>query len=119
MEHENVASAETVGTAQRPLSFGEAVAALKEGKMLMREGWNGKHLFVFMQVPAMVPGNIVPKMSSLPDLVKEEFAKRDVLGVSGLKYKNQFAIVDAENNIQGWIASSGDVLGIDWYIYKS
>lgn len=35
-------STETVGTANQLVSFGEATKALKEGKRVQRQGWNGK-----------------------------------------------------------------------------
>lgn len=33
------------------MNFEQALAAIKEGKKLSRFGWNGKDLFVSMQVP--------------------------------------------------------------------
>ena len=58
------------------VTFAEAVQAMKEGKMAQRAGWNGKGLFVFMQVPSTIDPQIVPKMQSLPQSVKDEFVKR-------------------------------------------
>jgi len=55
------------------MNFGQAIEALKEGKRVQRTGWNGKGLFVFMQVPSTINREIVPKMQSLPQSVKDEF----------------------------------------------
>ena len=32
-------------------TFGEAIEALKEGGRVAREGWNGKNMFLELQVP--------------------------------------------------------------------
>lgn len=42
--------------------FGGALVAVKAGKMISRQGWNGKGLFVFQQIPSEIPKEIVPKM---------------------------------------------------------
>lgn len=33
------------------MDFGKAIQLLKEGKKLAREGWNGKGIFIKLQVP--------------------------------------------------------------------
>jgi hypothetical protein len=114
------------------LDFGEAIKALKQGKRVARAGWNGKGLFIFMQVPATIPMEVVPKMQSLPDSVKDEFRKRfeigslndlsayppgvDPIEMNAIKYKNQIAMVYPDNTIYGWVASPSDVLEEDWCI---
>lgn len=113
---------ETVGTANQLVSFSEATKALKEGKRVQRQGWNGKGMFIFMQVPSIVPANVIPKMSSLPQSVKDEFQRRIEVGWGGLeyeggiKYQNQIAIVYPNNNIYGWVASPSDILENDWIV---
>ena len=110
---------ETVGTANQLVSFGQAIKALKEGKRVQRQGWNGKGLFIFEQVPSVVPSEIVPKMTSLPQAVKDEFVRRFETNESdrqGIKYQNQLAMVYPDNNIYGWVASPSDVLENDWII---
>ena len=100
------------------LNFGQAIEALKDGKRVSREGWNGKGLFVFMQVPSTISGEIIPKMQSLPDTVKAEFAKRinEDLSIKPISYKNQLAMVYPDNTIYGWVASPSDMLEEDWCI---
>ena len=94
-------------------SFGEAISAAKEGKRISREGWNGKGMFVFMQVPSEVPESIIPKMSSLPNDVKAELVRRG----GSIRYQNQLAMVYPNNNIYGWVASPSDCLESDWCIH--
>jgi len=104
------------------VSFGEAIKALKEGKRVQRSGWNGKGLFVFMQVPADIDIEIVPKMQSLPQSVKDEFVRRfenpenEVHLFENIGYRNQLAMVYPDNSIYGWVASPSDVLSEDWII---
>jgi hypothetical protein len=94
------------------LNFGQAIEALKQGKRVARKGWNGKGMFVFQQVPSEISEDIVPKMQSLPQSVKDEFAKRG----GSIRYKNQLAMVYPDNTIFGWVASPSDVLEEDWCI---
>jgi hypothetical protein len=101
------------------MDFGKAIEALKEGKMVQRKGWNGKGLFVFMQVPARIGKPIVPKMQSLPQSVKDEFAKRfndPTREIDAIYYENQLALVDTENFISGWAPSVSDSLAGDWIV---
>lgn len=93
-------------------SFGQAIEALKQGKRVSRKGWNGKGMFIFQQVPSEINEDVVPKMQSLPQHVKDEFAKRG----GGIRYKNQLAMVYPDNTIYGWVASPSDVLENDWCI---
>jgi hypothetical protein len=94
-------------------NFGQAIEALKQGKRVTRENWNGKGMFIFMQVPSEISEEIIPKMQSLQKSVKDEFAKRDI---GGIRYKNQLVIVYPDNTIFGWVASPSDVLEEDWII---
>lgn len=101
------------------LTFGQAIEALKEGKRVSREGWNGKGLFVFMQVPSEIGKDIVPKMQSLPQSVKDEFQRRfenESEQINAIYYSNQLALVNTSNLITGWSPSTSDALSIDWFI---
>jgi len=99
---------------QTNLPFGEAIAiAARHGKRISREGWNGKGMFVFVQVPSTVPEEIVPKMSSLPQDVKAEFVRRG----GPISYCNQMALVYPDNKIYGWTPSPSDALASDWCVH--
>ena len=93
-------------------SFGEAIKALKDGRRVSRKGWNGKGLFVFMQIPSNIGIDTIPKMHSLPDHVKESFGKRR----EGIRYSNQLALVSPDNEVSGWAPSTSDALADDWII---
>ena len=101
------------------MNFGQAIEALKEGKKVQRTGWNGKGLFVFMQVPSTINREIVPKMQSLPQSVKDESERRfndPNEQIDAIYYDNQLALVNPSNLITGWAASVSDSLANDWVI---
>ena len=107
---------------KKQVSFGEATKALEEGKMVQRIGWNGKGLFIFMQIPANIDvATVVPKMQSLPQSVKDEFVRRKANNGNSadhysIRYRNQIAMVYPDNMIFGWSPSVSDTLANDWVI---
>ena len=109
----------TVGSGNNLVDFGEAIKALKQGKRVRRKDWDGQ--FIFMQVPSEVPAEIVPKMSSLPNSVKDEFERRfkdSNQQIDAIYYNNQIALVNQSNLITSWSPSVSDVLSEDWLILK-
>lgn len=87
------------------MKFGEALEAVKEGKLIARSGWNGKGMFVFQRPEDWLSTDmIVNKVKSLPDSFK--------------KYVNDYYdIKDANDNIvNGWLASQSDMLADDWMV---
>lgn len=96
------------------LNFGQAIEAAKEGKMIAREGWNGKGMFVFKQIPADIGLDIIPKMQSVPDSVKAKMVRDGVT----LKYTNQMALVQPDGRVDSWVASSSDTFAEDWMIVE-
>lgn len=96
----------------RETCFAGALKALNEGKRITRAGWNGKGMFVFMQVPSTITIDIIPKMQSLPQSVKDEFVRRN----ASISYSNQLAIVKEDSSINGWAPSVSDALAMDWLV---
>ena len=109
-------------------NFNDVMEALKKGKIAVRSDWNSKGTFIFMQVPAEIPMEVVPKMQSLPEYVKEMFKFRhesgkipggtffDPILLNTIRYKDQIAIVYPDNTICGWSPSVSDTLAEDWII---
>jgi hypothetical protein len=101
------------------MNFGQAIEALKEGKKVQRMGWNGKGLFVFLQVSSTINREIVPEMKSLPQSVRDEFERRfndPNEQIDSIYYDNQLALVNPSNLITVWAASVLDSLANDWVI---
>ena len=73
---------------QAPRNFGTAIAALKNGYKVSREGWNGKGMWLALQVP-------------------DEHSKMS------LPY---IYMKTADDKLVPWLASQTDVLAEDWKI---
>lgn len=69
------------------MDFGAALAALKNGAHIAREGWNGKGMWLALQVPdahskmqrpyifiSSVNGELVPWVASQSDLLADDWA---------------------------------------------
>ncbi len=124
--HPKVAQPDTVGTAEQvelaerlgrdPGGFESILTHLVEGSAVRRRSWpEGR--FVFRQVPSEVPAAIVPKMSSLPDGVKEIFGEKE------LHYRGQLALAtpggDGSYYITSYQLSGIDLLAPDWGLYSN
>ena len=70
------------------MNFGDALSALKEGKRVSRTGWNGKGMWLEMQVP-----DAHSKMT-LPYIYMKT----------------------AQDDLVPWLASQTDMLAEDWGI---
>jgi len=68
------------------LTFSVALEKLKDGKRVSREGWNGKGMFLELQVPdefskmslpyiymSVVGGDLVPWLASQTDMLAEDW----------------------------------------------
>lgn len=88
--------------AYRPIdgmTFGLAIEALKMGKKVARAGWNGKGIFIELQVPDQYS-----KMSS-PYIF---------IDTTGLQSDNP----DAPRSRVPWLASQTDTLAEDWRVVE-
>lgn len=98
------------GVAGYSSSFGGALAMLKDGLAVTRDGWNGKNMFVVKQIPATIGLDIIPKMQSLPQRAKDILLTRQ----QEIKYTNQMLIVNAEGRADSWVPSVSDLFAEDW-----
>ena len=110
------------------LNFGQAIEALKQGKRVAREGWNGKGMFIFER-PAdeLEIGFIIDKVKSLPQSVKDFFQHtvnssandetKQYLSSVKVKFGAYLCMYAADGSIvNGWLASQTDILAEDWVI---
>lgn len=97
------------------LNFGSALEAMKQGKLVAREGWNGKGMFILKQIPAVIGTDVIPKMQSLPQDAKDVLLSRD----QSISYKNQMLIVNKDGRADSWVPSSSDCFAEDWYILEA
>lgn len=81
------------------LSFGDAVAALKEGLRVARAGWNGKGMWLIY-----IGGN--------------EYDVDAPLRFNTTELSPYVAMKTADNKLVPWLASQTDVLAEDWQIVE-
>lgn len=68
-------------------NFGEALDRLREGKKVSRVGWNGKGMWLALQVP-------------------DEHSKMS----------NPYIYIVSRSGLVPWVASQTDVLAYDWLV---
>ena len=85
------------------MTFGEAIAAMKDGEKVARAGWNGKGLFIFL-----VPGSHF------------EVSRPPLLGIfpegTPIDYHAHIDMKTAQGYIVPWLASQADMLSDDWIL---
>jgi Protein of unknown function (DUF2829) len=87
------------------LNFGQAIEALKQGKRVAREGWNGKGMFLFL-----VPGSTF-KVNRPPLLgIYEEGTE--------INYHSHIDMKTADDTVVPWLASQTDMLAEDWMVVE-
>ena len=84
------------------MNFGDALAAVKDGHVIARKGWNGKGQFVYL-----ISGQ---------DLSRGlHYGYGEYEGEP--TFTDVLAIKTTHNQIQvGWLASQSDMLADDWYV---
>lgn len=87
------------------MDFGQAITALKQGKKVGRQGWNGKGMFLYY-----VPANSYPATRNTLNTMVGVFPDDMV------PYGAYIAMKTAQNNVIPWLASQTDVLSEDWEI---
>lgn len=91
------------------LNFGQAIEALKEGRRVAREGWNGKGMWI-----ALGEGNPALEADKFWNPHTRAFAEQNGGTAEVLPY---ILFKTADNKIlMGWLASQTDILAEDWVI---
>lgn len=88
--------------------FGEALARLRDGKRVCREGWNGKDMFIYLTLGSEVAtsdlkGNAGIFLATAPSPIF-------INGHIDMKAADGSIVV-------GWLASQTDMLACDWKEY--
>jgi len=86
-----------------PPDFGGALRALRDGKKVMRSGWNGKGMFVYL-----VPAASYPAQTGA---AKEFFGENAMV-----PYNAYLAIKNVDYTISTWVPSVNDCLADDWHV---
>lgn len=97
------------------MNFGKAIEAMKEGKKVARQGWNGKGMFiVYMPSLYLPPYNTADTARKVNDRTAKWIGEDVPLDCQGY-----FAMFTALKQWQpGWLASQPDMLSEDWQIVE-
>lgn len=87
------------------MNFGQALEAIKEGKLVAREGWNGKGMFVFLVKGSTFTVNRAPLLGIFPEGTE-------------INYRPHIDLRDAEGKIVPWVVSQSDVMAEDWVVVQ-
>lgn len=92
------------------MNFGEAIEYVKTRSYIARRfNWDDD-TFIFAQIPANINEEIIPKMQSLPDVVKREIIEA---GFTSLDYQNQICKFD--NGVITYYTPTGnEIFADDW-----
>lgn len=85
------------------MAWGDAIAALKQGQAVARQGWNGRGMFVYL-----VEANQYPAQTGV---AKAYFGAK-----AKVPYNAYFAIKNVDGTVSTWVPSVNDNLGEDWYV---
>ncbi|AWW31861.1 hypothetical protein DN752_17935 [Echinicola strongylocentroti] len=114
------------------LDFGWALSAIKAGKPVTREGWDGKVMFVFMRPSDSLTADfVINKVKSLPKCVKDFYfsqfsfsegeSKRGNGPAQSEVHFNPYLCMKAADGtiVNGWLASQTDLFAEDWQLFRS
>jgi hypothetical protein len=94
------------------MNFGQAIEALKEGKKVAREGWNGKGMYLTLQ-----EGSEINALDARGGAALARKNEKD-LPVK-IKICPHIDMRAADGSIViGWLASQTDMLSEDWQIVE-
>ena len=102
------------------MNFGQVIEALKEGKSVIRNGWNGKGMFIYLNRGShdfsSKDGETVEIVSEIDGVSAVLFDGGDKGTVTRLPNLNMRTATGS--TVTGWLASQTDLLAEDWGIVE-
>lgn len=92
------------------MNFGKAIERVKTRSYIARRANWDDDVFIFAQVPADINEETIPKMQSLPEVVKREITEA---GITSLSYQNQICKFD-NGNITYYTPTGNEIFADDW-----
>lgn len=83
------------------MDFGKALDALKNGKKVAREGWNGKGMFLFLVPGSQFVVNRPPLLGIYPE-------------GTVIEYCPHVDMKTADGKVVPWLCSQTDLMANDW-----
>jgi len=95
------------------LDFSAALHALKSGRRIAREGWNGKGMYLWL-LPATMVQETWCREPHLKELAHRNGGEIECLG--SIRMLTAPNAQGARAVLTGWLASQTDILAEDWVI---
>jgi hypothetical protein len=92
------------------LTFGDAIAALKQGKRVTRSGWNNKGMYLWLLKECNVPLESI-KEPHLKQIAEEQ--QGVVHCLPSIRMRTATGDV-----LTGWLASQSDMMAEDWSVLE-
>lgn len=92
------------------MNFGNAIERVKTRSYIARRANWDDDMFIFAQIPANINEETIPKMQSLPEVVKREIIEA---GITSLSYQNQICKFD-NGNITYYTPTGNEIFADDW-----
>ena len=92
------------------MKYEDILSAVKDKIAIARRVSWDEDVFIFCQISSNIKADIIPKMMSLPDIVKET-----IKDYNEIQYKNQICIFN-KGIITYWTPSGNDIFANDWTI---
>lgn len=87
------------------MNYGQALQAAREGKLIARQGWNGKGMYVFFVPGSKFIVNRPPLLGIFPNGTE-------------IVYRPHLDMKYADGTVGVWMASHSDMLEADWMIVE-
>ena len=98
------------------MKFKEILDRLQAGETFSRASWDGNK-YIVCQIPQVVPKEIVPKMTSLPNHAKSILS---TVGSGAISYHDQVLIInnidrsDVDATATSYVPTWEDIFADDW-----
>lgn len=92
------------------MNFGKAIERVKTHSYIARRANWDDDMFIFAQVPVDINEETIPKMQSLPEVVKREITEA---GITSLSYQNQICKFD-NSDITYYTPTGDEIFANDW-----
>jgi len=97
------------------MNFGDAIEALKQGKQVSRNGWNGKGMFIYLN-RGSADYQSEDEFEQIEGINANLFDRGATGAVTRLPNLNMKAATGS--TVTGWLASQTDLLAEDWGIVE-
>ena len=94
------------------MKFGEALELIKNGHKVCRNGWNGKHMFIYMQ-----EGSVVPVVNMKQTVTNHLFGDMLLECDTTVEINPHIDMRTADGTLTiGWNPSQVDMFSEDWMV---